>query len=331
VRVPTPDPEQIPRRVLVTGGLGFIGRALLERYRELGAEVRGVDRTADPSLGVVAGDVRDPVAWRGHAEGCDLVIHTAATVSMAAGDDGFWDVNVLGTRHVLESAARAGAERFVHLSSVVVFGFEFPDGVDETHPVRCNGVPYVDTKVASEQVVLQAHAAGEIAATIVRPGDVYGPGSQPWTMLPVELLKAGRFMLPAFGRGIFSPVYVDDLIAGIARAAGAPAASGRVLTLSGGAGVEAGEFFDHYARMLGKRRAPRVPTALALPAAAAIDRVARLRGVPNEVNANTVRYLCRRGTYSIARARELIGFEPAVELDDGMARSEAWLRERGLL
>ena len=69
----------------------------------------------------------------------------------------------------------------------------------EDHPIRPNGVPYVDTKVASEQVVLQAHAAGELACTVVRPGDVYGPGSRPWTFWPVEELARGRLLLPAMG------------------------------------------------------------------------------------------------------------------------------------
>src|SRR4029078_10150202 len=93
----------------------------------------------------------------------------------------------------------------------------------------------------------------------------------PWTVLPVELLKARRFALPERGRGIHSPVYVDDLVAGIVAAAGADAAAGRVITLSGGVGVETREFFGHYARMLGRRSVPGVPTRVALAAAAAQD------------------------------------------------------------
>jgi nucleoside-diphosphate-sugar epimerase len=71
---------------------------------------------------------------------------------------------------------------------------------------RCNGVPYVDAKVMGEQVVLQAHAAGEIESTIVRPGDVYGPRSRPWTTRPVRLIASGSLVLPLQGKGIFTPV-----------------------------------------------------------------------------------------------------------------------------
>ncbi len=316
-----------PRGVFVTGALGFIGRALGERWRARGAEVRGVDLRADPALGVVAGDVSEPGEWQSAAAGCELVVHTAARVSMRRGADEFWRANVAGTRHALDAAAAAGARRFVQLSSVVVFGFDFPDGVDERHPVRPNGVPYVDTKVAAEQVVLQAHSAGEIACTVVRPGDVYGPGSRPWTVLPVEELRAGRFLLPAMGRGIFSPVYIDNLVDGIVAAAESDEAAGAVITLTDGAGVEAQEFFGHYARMLGLSRVRSLPTPVVVGLAEALRRV-RPGG---EVTPAAARYLARRGTYSIERARTLLSYRPAVGLGEGMERSEAWLRAEGLL
>jgi nucleoside-diphosphate-sugar epimerase len=319
-------------RVCITGASGFIGRRLAERLRTQGVEVMGVDRAADPQNGVVAGDISRPGAWQKAAEGCDVVIHTAALVGMPSDESGFWEVNVRGTRNALEAARDAGAKRFVHFSSVVTFGLDFPDGVDERWPVHPTGVAYVDTKVAAEQVVLQAHAAGEIEVTVIRPGDVYGPESRPWTVLPVELIKANRFALPARGRGIHSPIYVDDLVDGVVTAAGAEAAAGQVITLSGGVGVETREFFNHYARMVGKRSVPTVPTAVALAGAAAQSAIARARGRVNDVTPGGVRYLAlRRGTYGINRARELLGWVPATGIDEGMARSEAWLRDRGLL
>lgn len=315
-----------PGRVFVTGALGFIGRAVAERFRALGAEVCGVDLRADTGRDVVAGDVAVPGAWQDHAAGCDLVVHTAAVVSLRPGGAAFWHTNVGGTRHTLEAAARAGAERMVHLSSVTVFGFDFPDGVDERHPVRPNGVPYVDTKVAGEQVVLQAHAEGELACTVVRPGDVWGPRSRPWTLIPVEEIRTRRFLLPAWGRGVFSPLYIDNLVDGIVLAATRPEGAGRVLTLTDGAGVPTREFFGHYARMVGRRVAVAPTAAVRLLARA----VGALRD-ESEVTPSAADYLARRGTYSIERARSLLGYEPAVGLEEGMARTERWLREEGLL
>jgi nucleoside-diphosphate-sugar epimerase len=319
-------------RVLVTGASGFIGQRVADAWRERGAEVVGVDLVGDRAAGITEGDISVRGPWQAAAEGCEIVVHTAALVGFPSDESGFWEVNVRGTRLALEAARDAGARRFVHLSSVVTFGLDFPDGVDERWPVRPMGVAYYDTKIAAEQVVLEAHAAGEIAATIVRPGDVYGPRSRPWTTLPVEYLRKRRIVLPARGRGIHSPVYVDDLVEGIVRAAEAEQAAGRVITLSGGLGVPTAEFFDHYARMLGRRRVPTGPTGPLIALAAAQDRIARLRGTVNEVTPAAVRYLARRrGTYSIATARELLGWEPQVDIEEGMARTEQWLRAEGLL
>jgi nucleoside-diphosphate-sugar epimerase len=319
-------------KVCITGASGFIGRTLAERWREDGAEVVGIDRVADPEHGVVAGDISQPGSWQRAAEGCDVLVHTAALVGMPSDESSFWEVNVRGTRLAVEAARDAGVSRFVHLSSVVTFGLDFPDGVDERWPVHPTGVAYVDTKVASEQVVLQAHASGEATVTVVRPGDVYGPASRPWTILPIELMKARQFVLPARGRGIHSPIYIDDLVAGIVAAAGSDAAAGQVITISGGVGVEMRAFFAHYARMLGRRGVPTVPTRVALAGAALQDRIAKVRGRVNEVTPNGVHYLAdRRGTYGIGKARELLGWEPAVGLDEGMRRTEAWLREAGLV
>ena len=189
-------------KVCITGASGFIGRTLAERWRARGAEVVGVDRVEDPGSGVVAGDISQPGSWQRAAAGCDVLVHTAALVGMPSDESGFWEVNVRGTRLALEAARDAGA-RFVHLSSVVTFGLDFPDGVDERWPVRPTGVAYVDTKVAAEQVVLQAHAGGEAEVTVIRPGDVYGPGSRPWTVLPVELMKATQ--VRAAGAGSRNP------------------------------------------------------------------------------------------------------------------------------
>jgi nucleoside-diphosphate-sugar epimerase len=318
-------------RIFITGASGFIGRVLAERWRADGAEVTGVDRVEDAGRGVIAGDVSQPGEWQEAAEGCDVVVHTAALVGMPSDESGFWEVNVRGTRLALEAARDAGARRFVHISSVVTFGLDFPDNVDERWPVHPTGVAYVDTKIASEQVVLQAHAAGEAQVTVIRPGDVYGPASRPWTVMPVELLKGRRFALPARGLGIHSPIYVDDLADGIMAAAASKHAAGEVVTISGGIGMQTKDFFGYYARMLGRDGVPTVPTGVALAAAAAQDQIARVRRRVNEVTPNGVRYLARRGTYDISKARDLLGWAPAVDPDEGMRRTEAWLREQALL
>lgn len=316
-----------PRHVCITGALGFIGRRLAAHYRAAGVRVTGVDLRAEPALAVLAGDLTAPGDWQRAFAGADLVVHTAALVGMGSDEAAFWRANCLATRHVLDAAAAAGVGRLVHLSSIVAFGFDYPDGVDERYPLRPNGVPYVDTKIASEQLVLQAHAAGEVPCTIVRPGDVYGPGSHFWTLSPLRTIAAGRMVLPAMGQGHLSPVFVDDLVDGIVRAGGAPEAAGHIFTVTGGDTITANVFFGHYARMLGKTSVPVAPTALVVALAATVG---RLLG-DSDVTPAAARYVARRGGYSIAKARARLGYSPAVDLAEGMRRIEAWARASGIV
>lgn len=320
----------LPATVLITGANGFIGRALAARLRELGTTVRGVDLVAAPADDVVAGTTVDPDPWAGQLAGVDAVVHTAALVSNAAPLDKAWEVNVLGTHRVLRAAVAAGVPRFVHISSIAAYGFDFPDGVTESDPVRVSGYSYVDTKVNSEHVVLAAHVAGEIAATIIRPGDVWGPGSRPWTIIPLEMISKGQMILPADGDGIFSPIYIDNLIDGMVLALGAKAAVGQIYNLTDGYGISCSDYFGRLAAMAGGK-VRTLPTPLALLLTASLGTIQRRLGITSELTAGTVEMLKRTGTYSVEKARTHLGFEPLVSLDDGLARVQQWARAEGLI
>jgi nucleoside-diphosphate-sugar epimerase len=322
---------RVPSKVFISGALGFIGTVLADHYRESGIEVRGVDVRAEPALGVVQGDIAEEGGWQQHAQGCDLVINTAAYVGFGGELDQVWRVNVLGTRRMIDAAARGGADRFVQFSSVTTFGFEYPDGVDETYPVRLTGNPYPDSKIASEQVSLQAHVAGDVPVTIVRPGDVYGPGSRGWTLLPTKMIKSGQMVLPAGGRGQIGPVYVDNLVDGVALAAESPDAVGEIFTIADGYAIDIADFFGHYARMLGKSGIRTLPTPVARTIAAAGGRIEKSLGRDTEMSAASIDYLTKRGAYSIEKARRVLGYEPRIGLEEGMRRCEEWLRTTQVL
>jgi len=312
-------------RVVVSGAAGFIGEQVVRALRADGHEVRGLDLDGAD----IVADVSEAGAWQDLGE-VDIVVHTAAMVGMPSRTDAFWRVNTLGTRHVLDAARDSGAWRFVLLSSVTVFGNDFPDGVTEDYPTRPTGVPYADTKIAAEHLCLDEHIRSGIDVTIVRPGDVYGPRSRPWTLLPVQMIRSRRVAVPT--TGIHSPVYVTDVAEGILRAATADAAAGQIITLSGGVGVPTGEYFDHYARMLGRSSVPRLPRSVMLAAAGAQAGVANRLRRTIELSPAAVRYLAdRRGTYSIAKADRILDWRPAVPLSDGIALTADWLRAEGLL
>jgi 2-alkyl-3-oxoalkanoate reductase len=316
------------RVAVVTGAAGFLGRAFRHELIRRGWTVRGVDVRPGPD--VTVGDVSRPGSWTAVLEGADLVVHAAAIVNESGDRSTFWRVNVDGTRTVIAEAGRAGVARVLHLSSTVVHGSDFADGVDEDGAVRMTGNPYTDTKVAAEHQALLLHAGGEATVTIVRPGDVYGPHSQAWTVRPVELLRRGLFTLLNGGDGILSPTYVDDAVDGALRAAESPAAAGQVFHITGGEGVTARDFFGRYAEAL-ERTMRSLPSLAALALTAPIDLVSRSLGKQPPFSPRAAEYITHPGTYSIAKAASVLGWAPAVDLDEGMERTLVWLEETGMI
>ena len=204
----------------------------------------------------------------------------------------------------------------VHLSSVAAWGYDFKTDITEDEPLATHSShPYIATKAAGELV------ARKHGATVVKPGDVYGPESQPWSVIPFELIKGGRAALPMKGRGIITLVYIDDLVDCIYRALTHPEGEGGVFTAWDGRPVTAKEFFDNYARMLGKTGVRTAPAAVLRPL---------MRLAPG-VDPDDLIFLMRRAVYPNTRAREVLGWSPRVRLEEGMARTEKWLREAGLL
>jgi nucleoside-diphosphate-sugar epimerase len=313
---------------VVTGASGFLGRAFTQALLARGDDVRGLDVRPGPNVTVA--DVSRSGAWWSVLEGADLVVHAAAVVQEQGDAATFWRVNVEGTRTVLDAAAQLGVGRVLHLSSIVVHGRDFPDGVDETGAVHMTGNPYTDTKVAGEHQALMAAAAGRVPVTVVRGGDVYGPHSTQWTIRPVELLRRNLFVLVDGGHGILSPVYVDDLVSGALAAAGSPDAVGEVFHVTGGIGVEAAEFFGHYARMLDKPLRT-LPTAAAVTLTAPIERLSRNLGFAPPFSPRTLEYVSHPGTYSIRKIAAVVGWTPQVSLDEGMERTREWLIETALV
>ena len=218
--------------VAVTGASGFIGAALANRLRADGDEIVGIDVTGDPDR---RADVSDPSATVAALGGADAIVHAAAIVAERGRMEDFVRVNVRGTRNVLDAA---GPRRTVVIASVAGWGYEFRRDLDEDAPPRPCGLPYVDTKGATETLALRR------GATVIRPGDVYGPGSAPWVVRPLEMIRAGRFYLPSPGDGVMTLVYIDDLVDAIVRALREPRAAGRAYTVWDGEPVPAREYFE---------------------------------------------------------------------------------------
>jgi nucleoside-diphosphate-sugar epimerase len=311
-------------RAAVTGAGGFIGGAAARRLFAEGAEVVGIDLApgaagplAEAGIEPAICDVTDREALAEALGGVGLVIHTAAFVHEWGEMEDFVRVNVRGTATVLDAAAEAGCERVVHVSSVVVYGYHARGEQDEGAHLRSYGIPYIDTKSASDRL------ARRRGAVVVRPGDVYGPGSVPWLVRPLELARAGRLVVPGSGDGTMLPVYVDDLVAALLAAAerGDP---GQAYAAWDGSPVSFHEYFSRIAEIAGTPPPRRVPRPLLELAGAAAERWAKRRGAAPPFTSRSATFIDRRGSVSIERARNELGWEPQVSLDEGLRRCALW-------
>lgn len=323
------------RHVVITGLGGFIGLRLAEVLRETGARVTGlelpgagVERAKASGFEVQAGDVTSGADAAQAVRAADVVIHTAAIVGEGGELEAYRRVNVGGTVTMAQAAKDAGVRRFVHLSSVMVHGFTFPPNVAEDGPTRGEGNAYCQTKIESEAALQPLVDAGRFDVTIIRPGDVYGPGSIPWVVRPLELMKQGLFALPDGGTGMINHVHVDSLAEGI-RLAIEKDASG-AFCLSDGVATSCRDYFGHLARMRGATMRS-VPSWLLLGAFSVIGPAFQAFGKAPPARAEAVRYLLRPSAYSIEKAKAVLGYRPLVSLAEGMQRVEVWARAQGLL
>ena len=322
--------KQAIKKVLITGANGFIGGTLMRYYQNQGQDVIGVDLVGN-GADILEGDISQPDTISHLLNECDVIVHTAALVSNAMQDSDMWRVNVLATRNLINAAKEHKVRRFVQISSVVAYGNSAEGELDENQPVHADGGSYVLTKLASEHVVLSEQANDDIEIVILRPGDAYGPGSRPWIITPLEAISKNQFMLPEKGEGFFRPIYIDDLVRGIATATSHPDAAGEIFNLSCEGYMLTKDYFAPHYEWLQKKGPMLVSTKLALRISSIASTMANLMGNLNEASPSTVMQLSTKSWFSIKKAEHILGWRPEVSFEEGMKTTHEWAKEQGLL
>jgi nucleoside-diphosphate-sugar epimerase len=346
-------------RILVTGAGGFIGGRVVEVLHGLGlARVRaGVRRWSSAArigrfpVEIVRCDVTDPTQVRESVEGVDAIVHCAT---------GPRPVIVDGTANLLAAASGRDLRRFVHLSTVDVYG-KTEGQLDEEQPLRRDAGDYGSAKIDAERACAE-HARRGLPITVLRPSIVYGPFSPLWTIEFAERLQRRPWPFPpAVCGGTCNLLYVDDLVGAILLALDRDQAAGGVFNVNGAERPTWNEYFQALNRAMGLSEIESQPVARARLSAAAMRPVrwaartamsrfeaqlmslykssglakrlmrgaeAVIRRAPTNAEFDLYgREVC----FPTDKARRVLGYEPRFPMEDGIRLSVGWLRHHGFV
>lgn len=321
-------------KALVTGGTGFIGSHLVEALVRRGWEVAALARSSGKAellagLGArpVRGDLRRASDLESAVQRQAVVFHVAGLVK-ARNEAEFLEVNRDGTRRLIETAARAGARRFVLVSSLAAAGPSRAGQrrADDEPPAPVTA--YGRSKLAAERAVDSV----DLPATIVRPPMVYGPRD-------VEVLKvfrmASRGMALVFGDGLqeLSAVHVDDLVEALISVATSDAASGRTYCACHPEIFTSGEFVRAVGRAVGREVRPfGLPPGLARVVLRVTGAAAALAGRATVLNRDKANeFLARAWTGNPEPLARETGWKARLDLEAGLAATAEWYRKQGWL
>jgi nucleoside-diphosphate-sugar epimerase len=324
---------------VVTGASGFLGGAVARALVERGEQVRALVRaTSDAStlraagVTTVAGDVVKAEGLHEAFRGARVVVHAAGMLGRAgAADEEYEAVHVRGTLNVVREARAARAERVVHISSPGMLGpipRQAPDADEDAPPNPTN--PYERSKAAAEAALRTDAARSGPLAVIVRPEFVYGPGDRHVLRL-FQAIRRRRFVYVGRGDALCHPSYVDDVVRGVL-AASDRGVLGRVYHLAGPRPLPIRDLVQTIARACGVAppfiHVPERPMRLTVRA---LEPIAGLLGVKLPIGSSAVDFFTFDRHFSWQRARTELGFDPRVDVLDGVRRTVRWYEDEGLI
>ena len=326
--------------ILVTGGGGFLGGAIIDLLLARGESVRSISRSSYPDLeakGVQCfqGDLANLDAVKNAAEGCDMVFHVAAKAGVWGSYESYFEANVTGTRNVIAACKQHRIKYLIHTSSPsITFAGEDEDGVDESIPYAphflCN---YAKTKAQAEIEVLHANS-DSLATVALRPHLIWGPGDNHLVPRIITRGKAGKLKIVGDGSNRVDATYIDNAAASHLAAAdnlqNEATCAGKAYFISNDEPIAMKDLLN---QILAAADLPpvtkTVPPGVAYGVGTLMEWVYGLLGKTEEpmMTRFIARQLATAHWYNISAAKRDFGYAPTVSMADGMTRLAAWLQK----
>ncbi|MBD2344689.1 NAD-dependent epimerase/dehydratase family protein [Anabaena subtropica] len=323
------------KTLLITGIDEFIGLRAAELAIAQGMKVRGLqsstnkDKAQQLGAEVIVGSITDAAIAQKACQGVDIVLHTAQLTEEAGPIKNFREINVAGAVNMAKAAKNAGVKSFVHLSSVMVYGFNYSDRITESGTLSGDNNPYCQTKIEAEAELLPLNSPPDFGVIIIRAGDVYGPGSIPWIVRPILMMRQKLFAYANEGQGVINHVYIDNLIDAIFLAIEKDA-YGEIFNITDGEETSWKEYFMRLAAMEGSSAPMSIPKDEMKLFLKLRNQGQKLFRKKADILPESVDFMTRPHAYSIAKAQTLLDYKPKIDLEEGLRQTKAWLQNTDL-
>lgn len=314
------------KNVLITGAGGFIGHDLARYFSGKGLNVAGIDvhfNQVDTSFQTIIADYADTDKYIKLLPEAPVIYHLAsAHLDVSLDENQYWKTNVHDIPGFINAVAGIGARRFVHVSSVGVYGHLDTIPADETTVCKPQSI-YGTTKLAGEVVVKETCENCGLDYVIIRPAWVYG-ASCPRTRKLIRMLQKKRFFWIGDGLNMRHPVYIDDLLYALDLSGETDECIGETIIIGGRNAINSRELIHTFCEIF-EYPFPKVtvPFSIAELTAGLIERMASLFGVKPPISTRTLEFFKTNNAFSIEKAQKLLGFNPAFNLNKGLVCTKA--------
>ena len=326
-------------RIFVTGGTGFTGAALVSRLLKEGHSVSVLDKKPGLFLKdlekegaeVAVGSVTDRETVSNAVADSEIVLHLAAAFRETGAPDSLYDdVNVHGTRVVVEEALKARVRKLIYCSTQGVHGhIEDPPG-DESSPIAPEDY-YQETKYKGELVVRE-YAGRGLEFSIIRPTAIYGPGDPERFLMIYKRVCKGRFIMFGNGRTFYHPVYIDNLVDAFLLAMAPGVGNGQAYIVADEEYVSIEELVTRVGRALGVEVGiPHLPITPLIAAGHVCEKLCKPLGIDPPIFPRRVDWFRQVRAFKIDKAKRELGYQPRVGLDEGLRRTGEWYKQKGFL
>ncbi len=315
--------------MLVTGATGFVGSHLVDELLSGGSKVRALIRNPERGdelrrrgVETVVGDLRDPGAMNSAVQDVEVIFNCAVASSLGSVEE-IRETNQNGLRNLLNAALQEKSGRIILMSGLNVYGFKSFDRMTEDMPLRRSGEADVDAKIDGDELALEYADQHGLDITILRPSMIYGRGGRHLPRL-ADAIRRGKFVFIGSRENVVPLVSVSDMVQAMLLTAAAPRSGARVFNITDGSRSTIGDLVGHLARLMNCPLPTRVlPYFLPWLVCSVFDRLGR----SGPIDRTTLQFLGTSRYADIQRARNELGYQPKVDLRQGLEASMDWIEQ----